>query len=39
MTSETNITKTPEKAFFSKDGKDLNEPDWKKIEDEKESFM
>ena len=33
MTSSTNITKNPEKAFFSRDGDDLNEPDWKKVEE------
>ena len=31
-TSHDVITLTPEKAFFSKDGQDLNDPDWDKIE-------
>ena len=31
-TSEEVITDTPEKAYFSMEGQDMNDPDWDKIE-------
>ena len=32
-TSHEDISATPEMAYFSKDGEDMNDPDWDKIEE------